>query len=274
MEDEYSGSSSRNDNDRPISQVNDSVEYEQGQETAGSSMTTRRNRDHGAEQRSLCAKLFEATVSGYSSKKFIPIDAMLSILNYESVSRLLAEVVPCGTSNDESQRLSRRIFGRATDQDEDNQENAAIKVLALLILMERASLVVDFLDAGIIDRDLHLALLLPKRFSEFVILGRASQNTEQQKSSWSDFFRLSELDGLEFCRSLVTAPVFSGSWGDDWMDQDVQLLPIIESFDGEWSTHNYRIFGVKIHPAHHNLPFMVSSVSLVTMLATQIAPIC
>lgn len=213
-------------------------------------------------------------------KKWLPYDKLFEFVNetqvYYELQKAFEEHPSHATSVDDSTRRSNpaiwlkayaeKICGHVTYEDDGRELKSSCRsIFAILALTNKVIDAVDFVDAGLSDRDLPLNCRPSQQGPEFYSVRhqdrswRVGRNWEEwrrdlfigyQKLFLSPFF---DLDGMEV------------QFHD--LDDDV-VLPFVEDFSKSRKRQGGHgtVWRVEIHEAHHNAHKVVLSGSFATFL--------
>lgn len=211
---------------------------------------------------------------------YIPINRLYEIVTLESITTIL----PCitqGAISGSFGQLAQDIFGR---RGENQKSRTFRQILAILVLIGKANMIFDFMMAGITDSDLPLLTLGEKR--PFQLCLARSGGDPPTPISLFETWEYRDIESFSDSQWQVLAPFLSrGTEEDDWVRhyklswrrplpfeiiQDgcstsgdamvtassgatasaSQSSSLINGIKGGYG----KVWKVRVHPAHHNLP--------------------
>lgn len=204
-------------------------------------------------------RLNKALIRGDNGSLFVPDDSLGSVLSHPVVFAELQEQLPTMNPHD-LQQLADRIVN--TGSSHTAVTSASLRIFALLVLLDKTSSIVDFIQEGLSDHALpFIKTAVPNNPSDapkFEL--RSSKGSKDQRihicNGWSEV----ELDTFEKLQWRVISPNFSDvskQQDVDFLDlEDQTVLPYIESWQNKKHDHykggNSEVWKVRIHDAHHN----------------------
>lgn len=222
--------------------------------------------DYNATTGPLKERLNKALVRGDNGNLFIPDNAITSILSREVVSVELQKQLPT-MAHHELQRLVDRIM--TTRNSQASLSGASLRVFAILVLLDKVSRIMDFVQEGLSDQALPLikmhAAKASTQPSELVLRKKGSEDQELHSlKGWSEL----DIDTFEKLQWRVISPNFSDTAKQqevDFLDlADQTILPYIESWQNKKHDHykggNSEVWKVKIHNAHHNFHNLITGI--------------
>jgi hypothetical protein len=185
---------------------------------------------------------------------WLPFDKLFQLVNESSVYEELSHVFHNKLSPDELRNYARKICGPIIYKDDHDKTltSSSRSVFAILTLMREVQSAIEFVDAGLSDKDLPLdrRYNLTTGLHEFYSLQNPT-TTWPGATNWDD----KEFDYFLYYQSYMLSPFFELSSNVvPFYDLHAKtLLPFIE--DGEVlrrDGYHGTVWRVKIHPAHHN----------------------
>lgn len=207
---------------------------------------------------SLKDRLNKALVRGDNGSPFLPDDALVSILSHQVVISELQKELPTMTPRD-LQQLANQIM--TNPNGETTHSTARLRIFAILVLLDKAISIVDFVREGLSDEALpfvkthvvHTPPGSPK-------LGLRKKGSQDQHIPTFDGWSEGQIDTFEKLQWRIISPNFrniSKQRDCDFLDlEDQTVLPYIESWQNKKHDHykggNSEVWKVRIHDAHHN----------------------
>lgn len=157
------------------------------------------------------------------------------------------------------QRLADRIVANSNSSTPSSA--GSLRLFALLVLLDKASSIIDFVEEGLSDQALPFAKTrvanAATKASKFEL--RSKRSKDQQLHSFQGWTE-GDVDAFEKLQWHVLSPNFSDiskQRESDFLDlEDQTVLPYIESWQNKKLDHykggNSEVWKVKIHDAHHN----------------------
>lgn len=200
-------------------------------------------------------RLNKALIRGDNGALFVPDDARVSILSHPVVLAELQEHLPTMTPHG-LQKLADRIVNSTRGS------QASLRVFALLVLLDKTSSIVDFVQEGLSDHALPFVKAAVANASSdqaptFALRRKSAKDQHLHAcDGWSEV----DMDAFEKLQWRVIAPNFSDvskQQNADFLDLDDQtVLPYIESWQNKKHDHykggNSEVWKVRIHDAHHS----------------------
>ncbi|KAI0439232.1 kinase-like protein [Xylaria telfairii] len=178
---------------------------------------------------------------------FIPFGCLESLIQLQSVEEELIKCLPY-TDSHEIKDFAKKICALPT-----TEEKSYRKIFAILVLIEKADSILEFLREGVHDGDLPLMKLeLGNKTVEF---GRKpSEGKDPHPLKCFKNFSRMNLMNFEDCQWAMLAPIFGRPSQEDVEHHDLEDLIVLPFTEGEEVSEGGfgRISRVKIHPDHHN----------------------
>jgi hypothetical protein len=206
------------------------------------------------------ARLLEALeLSQASQEHFLPIDKLESIMTFAVIRELVQNIFP-SRIKDHQEALALRICGIYGVEDPGMR-----RIFTILILIDKAHAITDFVDGNVRDSDLPLKLA-PKTYATTFykaqgasLTGSASEIRLTVPESWTE----SELDSFSRRQPTVLAPYFDlrATRITSYKLDSTVVLPFIR-----YENHSNRpgggsVWRAQIHPAHSSPPLQVCGLS-------------
>ncbi|RYC59326.1 hypothetical protein CHU98_g6896 [Xylaria longipes] len=181
---------------------------------------------------------------------FLPFKCLESLIQLRNVVEELTRCLPCTTDPRTIEYFAENICAIPNDK-----EKSYRKIFTILVLIEKADTIQEFLREGIHDGDLPLMKLERDGKPGIFEFGRKSEEGKAAHSlkCFKGFSRMNFMN-FEDYQWAVLAPIFGRPRPKDvrhYNLEDQTILPFIE--EEEVSEGGFgRISRVKIHPDHHN----------------------
>ncbi|KAK4447297.1 hypothetical protein QBC34DRAFT_303422 [Podospora aff. communis PSN243] len=219
--------------------------------------------------------LREASRKPFEGPEFyIPNNSLDSIMTRDAIRTVLPCITPEDMPDDSLDELARDVHGRRVEN--NSQEIRFRKILAVLVLIGKAETILDFLKAGVTDAELPLKILGESRL--FRLAFSTSDKPIRLFRNWEP----RHIENFAARQWETLAPFFSrGTKEQSWVhrydlvwrhplpfeiipeDETVKTAGIGNASSGTTSSTssldsmrggNSRLWKVRIHHAHHNLP--------------------
>lgn len=196
---------------------------------------------------------------GKRKRSYLPIDDLERILNPQSVTQYCSTYA-AAIPEDEASKIIAYVFGT-----KDNYRGSARQVFAILVLMDRPSLIPGVIAENIRDHDLPLVQCSGKG-TDFQLARRSKRPRALESfSQWEMSDRMS-FDVIQY---KVNVPVFKllGQNKSCFLPEqyvamklgDQSVLPFTSYDQGnEIVSGSSKVVRVQIHPAHHDFNKEVS----------------
>ncbi|PSR97611.1 hypothetical protein BD289DRAFT_425290 [Coniella lustricola] len=203
-------------------------------------------------------RLNNAMVHGDGGRYFIPEDTLSTILSPQNITTELRCQFPLMPTHDMRQLVT-QITARNLKR--HGRQIGLLRIFAILILLEKANKINDFVSEGLSDHTLPLLKVKTPGVAPsdptFHLQRRDMSGVPLRCfNGWSQ----SEIGIFERLQWRLCSPVFweiSETQEGDFLDlQEQTVLPYIETWQNKKEDHykggNSEVWKVKIHDAHHN----------------------